>query len=74
MTASPAPRWATREEAAEHARVSVYTIDRGRAAGLIPVHGVGGKMARYNLNDIDALLLGERDTQASGEDTRSAAH
>lgn len=51
------PRWASREQAAEHVGVSVFTIDRWRIKGLITARRAGG-VVRFDLNEIDAVLLG----------------
>lgn len=57
-------RWATKEEVAEHIRVSVKTVQRMTARGELTAHGVGPRLIRYDLNEIDAIL-----TPASQETT-----
>lgn len=50
-------RWATREELAEHLRVSVKTVQRMTSRGELPApHAIGPRLIRYDLNEIDALL------------------
>lgn len=48
-------RWATEQEAAEHARVSGNTLRRWRAKGRITGYKVG-RTVRYDLAEIDAAL------------------
>tara|TARA_Y100001938_G_scaffold37197_1_gene51379 strand:- start:545 stop:763 length:219 start_codon:yes stop_codon:yes gene_type:complete len=65
------PRWASREQAAEHVGVSVFTIDRWRIKGLITARRAGG-VVRFDLNEIDAVLLGQTavpSPAAAGEGT-----
>ncbi|OMB79259.1 helix-turn-helix domain-containing protein [Mycolicibacterium conceptionense] len=50
------PRWATELGAAEHAKVSASTLRRWRAQGLITGHKIG-RTVRYDLNEIDAVLV-----------------
>lgn len=49
-------RWATKEEVAEHIRVSVKTVQRMTARGELTAHSVGPRLIRYDLNEIDATL------------------
>ncbi|WP_232491053.1 helix-turn-helix domain-containing protein [Mycobacterium dioxanotrophicus] len=49
-------RWATKEEVAEHIRVSVKTVQRMTARGELTAHNVGPRLIRYDLNEIDAML------------------
>jgi excisionase family DNA binding protein len=49
------PRWATKDEAAQHIGVSVYTIDRLVKAGVITAHRLG-RLVRFDLNEVDLLL------------------
>ena len=48
-------RWATEQEAADHARVSHNTIRRWRDRDLITGYTVG-RTVRYDLHEIDELL------------------
>ena len=52
------PRWATEQEAADHARISPSTLRRWRAQGLLAGYKVG-RTVRYDLADIDQLLMEE---------------
>lgn len=51
------PRWATEQEAAEHARISVSTLRRWRTQGLLIGHKVG-RTVRYDLTDVDQVIFG----------------
>lgn len=57
-------RWATEQEAAEHARVSGTTLRRWRARGLITAAKVD-RAVRYDLAEIDAML-----TASAGDGAR----
>lgn len=50
------PRWATKEQAAQHVGVSVKTIMRWAADGRIRTHRAGPRLIRYDLNELDAML------------------
>ena len=50
------PRWATKEEVAEHLRVSVKTVQRMTSRGELTAHSVGPRLLRYDLCEIDAML------------------
>lgn len=50
------PRWATEQEAADHARVSVFTVRRWRADGRITGFKIGHRSLRFDLNQIDAMI------------------
>lgn len=50
------PRWATKREAAEYARVHINTIDRWRAEGRLTTHGASDRVIRFDLNELDAML------------------
>lgn len=49
-------RWATEAEASKHARVSGNTLRRWRAQGRIVGYKVG-RAVRYDLGEIDAMLV-----------------
>ncbi|QRY48126.1 helix-turn-helix domain-containing protein [Mycolicibacterium boenickei] len=49
-------RWATKEEVANHIRVSVKTIQRMTARGELTAHRVGPRLIRYDLNEVDVNL------------------
>lgn len=48
-------RWASEERAAEYADASANTIRRWREQGRINGYKVG-RLVRYDLNEIDAML------------------
>ncbi|WP_208301153.1 helix-turn-helix domain-containing protein [Mycobacterium sp. DL440] len=54
------PRWATEQEATEHARVSASTLRRWRAQGLITGHKIG-RTVRYDLAEIDAMFTSSQE-------------
>lgn len=54
---SPEPRWATRVEAARYISVHPNTITRWAAEGRVAAYRFGNRSVRYNLNDIDAMLV-----------------
>jgi hypothetical protein len=58
-TPAPAPRWADEHAAADYLSVTTRTIQRYAADGLITRGGIGG-IARYDLNELDAILRGDR--------------
>ncbi|WP_454232050.1 helix-turn-helix transcriptional regulator [Mycolicibacterium fortuitum] len=49
------PRWATKEQAAEHLGVSAKTIIRWADEGRIRRHRFGPRLIRFDLNEIDAM-------------------
>lgn len=51
-------RWATKEEVAQHLRVSVKTVQRMTARGDLVAHQVGPRLIRYDLIHIDHTLTG----------------
>jgi excisionase family DNA binding protein len=57
MTDNP-PRWATSKVAREYLGVSETTLYRYVRRGLIAAHTVG-RTARYDLNELDAILRGD---------------
>jgi excisionase family DNA binding protein len=57
----PNPRWATRDEAAQHIVVSVYTIDRLVKSGRIRAHHIGNRLIRFDLNELDEMLTTRQD-------------
>lgn len=61
--------WFTPKEAATYLRISVPTLYRHTAAGLLPCYHVG-RSRRYNRADLDALPQGEgrRATSLGGEE------
>lgn len=67
---NPYPRWATEAEAADHARVSVFTIRRRRADGTLTAHKIG-RRTLYDLNEIDRMIT---NATPDSEEQRSAAH
>lgn len=54
--AAPHHRWASLTEAADYAGVSVKTIRRRIADGLIPAHKIGPRLVRVDLADVDAAF------------------
>lgn len=58
------PRWATKEEAAQHIGVSAKTIIRWADEGRIRRHRFGPRLIRFDLNELDAM----------GGSTRQEAH
>ena len=58
-------RWATKEEAAEHLRVSVKTVQRMTARGDLVAHNVGPRLIRYDLNEIDQMLNATTTTEGT---------
>lgn len=52
-------RWATRETAAEYLSISPFGVDRLARAGKITRYKVG-RLPRFDLNEIDAMMLGNR--------------
>lgn len=52
------PRWATKDEAAQHIGVSIYTIDRLVKARRITAHKLG-RLVRFDLNELDQMLAGQ---------------
>lgn len=58
-----APRWATKEEVAEHLRVSIKTVQRMTTRGELTAYSLGPRLIRYDLREIDAMLsAGEKAT------------
>lgn len=53
-----ASRWATKEEVAQHLRVSVKTVQRMTARGELTAHNIGPRLIRYDLTEIDQMLVG----------------
>lgn len=51
------PRWATKEQAAQHVNVNPETIDRWRDQGLVTGYRFGPRLIRYDLNEIDAMSV-----------------
>lgn len=51
-----AARWATKEEVAEHLRVSVKTVQRMTSRGQLTAYSVGPRLLRYDLSEVDQLL------------------
>jgi len=51
----PQPRWATREQVAEHVDVHPNTVDRWRAEGRITAYRFGERSIRFDLNEVDAM-------------------
>jgi excisionase family DNA binding protein len=49
-------RWATKEEVAQHLRVSVKTVTRMTARGELVAHHIGPRLKRYDLNAIDTAI------------------
>lgn len=62
MTTCP-PRWATKEQAAQHIGVHPRTIMRWAAQGRLPIHRLGDRLVRFDLNEVDAML-----TAAAGQE------
>jgi excisionase family DNA binding protein len=55
--------WMTRQEAADHLRVSVDTIDRYARDGRIKKYVIAGtRTTRYKVSELDALLAPEEET------------
>ena len=50
------PRWASSQDTAAYAGVSVRTITMLIAEGKIPAYKFGPRLVRVDLNDIDALM------------------
>lgn len=50
------PRWATKQQAADHLGVSTRTIDRFAADGKLTAYRHGQRLTRFDLNQVDALL------------------
>ena len=53
----PHPRWASKEQAAQHISVNPETIDRWREQGLITAYRAGPRLIRYNLNELDQMMI-----------------
>lgn len=49
------PRWAAEDAAAQHVGVSVKTLKRWRAQGLVTAYRFGARLIRYDLNELDAM-------------------
>jgi excisionase family DNA binding protein len=58
-------RWATKEEVAQHLRVSIKTVTRMTSRGELTAHNLGPRLKRYDLNAIDAAMQAN-DTQEVG--------
>lgn len=58
-TVQKVARWATKEEVAEHLRVSVKTVQRMTGRGELTAHNVGPRLVRYDLNELDEMLTQE---------------
>uniref|UniRef100_A0A8H2JHV5 DNA-binding protein n=1 Tax=Mycolicibacterium mucogenicum DSM 44124 TaxID=1226753 RepID=A0A8H2JHV5_MYCMU len=54
-TAAPTPRWATKEQAAQHIGVSTKTLIRWADTGRVRRHRFGPRLIRFDLNEIDAM-------------------
>lgn len=54
---SSEPRWATRVKAASYISVHPNTITRWAAEGRITAYRFGHRSVRYDLNEIDAMLV-----------------
>ena len=54
---TPHPRWVSKDGAAQHVGVNVETIDRWREQGLITAYRAGPRLIRYDLNQIDQMIL-----------------
>lgn len=52
------PRWVSKDGAAQHVGVGQETIERWREQGLITAYRAGPRLIRYDLNQIDAMILG----------------
>jgi excisionase family DNA binding protein len=50
------PRWATKEEAAQHVGVHPRTIVRWVEEGRLRAYRAGPRLLRFNLNDLDDML------------------
>lgn len=51
-----AARWATKEEVAQHLRVSTKTVQRMTERGELTAHPVGPRLIRYDLTQIDSMI------------------
>ena len=49
--------WLTRAEAAERLRVSMRTVDRLAATGALTSYRHQGRLLRFRLEDVDALMV-----------------
>jgi excisionase family DNA binding protein len=62
-TASAAPAILDREGAAAYLGISTDTLDRLRAAGVIPWFRVSGRLVRFRVSDLEAYI--DRQTVAA---------
>lgn len=63
MTDTPPARWADRDAACEYLGVTGMTLWRYVRDGILTRHTIGG-IARYDLNEVDAVLRGDTTTRA----------
>jgi hypothetical protein len=63
-TDEPLRRWLSREGAATYLDVAPSTIDRFAAAGRLTRRKVGS-LARYDIHEIDALVISGTDASAT---------
>ena len=53
----PSRRWATGPEVADYLRLSLRTVREMAAQGVITTYHVGPRLVRYDLNEVDAVMV-----------------
>lgn len=61
------PRWATKEQAAQHLGVHPRTITRWADSGRLRRHHFGPRLIRFDLNEIDAMSSTPTSTKAAAQ-------
>lgn len=72
QSANTTEPWTTRQAAAEHAAVSLDTLDRWISDGLLPAGG-SGRLIRVRLSDVDNALRAMRVEDVGLEPEAAAA-
>jgi hypothetical protein len=72
MSDTPTRRWATREQAAAYAAMSIRAIDELTAQGLVTVYRLppGRRRVAIDLNQLDRLIEAGRQRQPAGRRSR----
>ncbi len=64
----PPGRWATRTEVAKYLRVSYATVGRLGATGQLTRYKVAGQLTRYDLDEVDRMVLASASSTSGGSE------
>ena len=56
MTTTITPAWLTGPEAQDYLNVTEKTLRRYVASGKLPAYRMGGRLLRFKVEDLDALM------------------